>query len=443
MDKSAIIEKTLALGDTMNNCNKTIAKSNFTVVRLRIYSSITFLNSFSSGILTPVLSLLLIEKGLTLSNLSMVLGIYALTAVVLELPTGIAADVIGRKNVFCLSLAVSVVCFTIIFMCQGVIALVVGMIFYGINKALASGSFDALFIDWYLDTFGKENLPKITYRMSVLDTLGFSLGAITGGLLPLISKSLFPNSGIYGLNLWTKIFSTLVLIVISYAFIRETDSFKESSRKSVRQHILDSYSAVKSNRTLLFIFMSVLSTGFFLSALETYWQPHFKSLLSDNMIWLLGIIAFLYMGSGMLGNILSGKIIDKFKIGYKEMYLVLRVILALSLAILSMQTKIPLFLIAYSGTYLFFGMSYIPEGIIINGEIQNNMRASILSVYSFIFQFGALLGSFINSIIINYVTIPSLWMIAAGIILVTAITVYKKLIYDVSKAEFSEGTINK
>lgn len=427
----------------MNNYNNTNGKTGFSILRLRIYSFITFLNSFSRGILIPVLSLLLLEKGLTLSNLSIVLGIYALTAVVLELPTGIAADVIGRKNVFCLSLAVSVVCFTIIFMGQGFIALAVGMIFYGINKSLASGSFDALFIDWYLDTFGKENLPKITYRMSVLDTLGLSLGAVTGGVLPLISKNLFPQSGIYDLNLWAKILLTLILIVISYAFIKEADSFKASSKKSVRQHVLNSYFAVKSNKTLLFIFMSVLSTGFFLSAMETYWQPHFKSLLSDSMIWLLGIMAFLYMGAGMAGNILSGKIINKFKIGYKEMYLALRVILALCLAILSMQTKIPMFLIVYSGTYLFFGMSNLPEGIIINGEIQNDMRASILSVYSFIFQSGALLGSFINSIIINYVTIPSLWLISSGIILVTAITVYKKLIYDAPKTEFSESIINE
>jgi len=396
--------------------------------KLKTYSLISLLNSYSRGILLPILSLLLLEKGLSFSNLAVVLGIYALTVVILELPTGIAADILGRKKIFCLSLAVSVISFSIILYGSGIFILCIGMIFYGLSRALSSGSFDALFIDWYIDTFGKENIPKITTRISVLEALGLSLGAISGGFFPLLSKLLLPQLGMYDLNLIVKILLTIALVVLSMVFITENKSYKKAERVYIMQHIKNSSSIVANNKTLLFIFISVFSTGFFLSALETYWQPHFTSLLPNNrMIWILGVLAFLYLAAVMIGSIVSEKIINKYKFDYKKMYLILRLMLAFSLIFLAFQIKIPSFIALYTITYLLFGMANIPEGVIINGEVPNEIRASVLSVYSLVLQIGALTGSFINSIIINYISIPMLWLIAAVIILITLLIIFKKL----------------
>jgi len=145
------------------------------------------------------------------------------------------------------------------------------------------------------------------------------------------------------------------------------------------------------------------------------------------MIWLLGILAFLYLGAGMFGGILSEKIIDKLKFNNKKMYLLLRFALAVSIILMAIQTRIPSFIALYTITYLFFGMANIPESVIINGEIPNEIRASVLSTRSLIFQFGALSGSLINSIIIKYISIPTLWIIAASFILVTLLIIFKKL----------------
>lgn len=395
-------------------------------IKLKIYSLITLLNSYAHGILIPVLSLILLSKGITLSSLSLVLGLYALTVVFLELPTGIAADILGRKKIYCLSLLVSMISFTIVLFGHGMLILCIGMMFHGLSRALSSGSFDALFIDWYIDNFGKDKLHKITTRLSVLEALGLSLGAITGGIFPIISKNLLPMLGEYDLNLILKILLTLAAVVFSCIFITETSITKISERISVKKHIQNSSSFIMNNKKLLFIFISVFSTGFFLSALETYWQPHFKSLFTDNsMFWLLGILAFLYLGAGMLGSIASEKIMDKFKFDNLKLYLSLRLLLAVSIFLMAMQTNIPSFVTLYTISYLFFGMANIPEGVIINSEIPNDIRASVLSTYSLVFQVGALSGSFINSIIINYISIPKLWMIAAGIILATLLLIYK------------------
>uniref|UniRef100_UPI0028B1E316 MFS transporter n=1 Tax=Sedimentibacter sp. TaxID=1960295 RepID=UPI0028B1E316 len=162
------------------------------------------------------------------------------------------------------------------------------------------------------------------------------------------------------------------------------------------------------------------------------WQPHFISLMPDDsaMVFLC-VIAFLYLASAMAGNIISCKILSKYN--PKKIYLVLRVILAIILIITALQTNMILFILFYSLIYLFFGMANIPENVILNSEIPNSARASILSVNSLIVQIGMLLGSFVNSFIINYSTIPNIWIIAAVIILISVIIIYKKLLLEQTK----------
>ena len=400
-------------------------------MKIRVYSIIYFLNSYLSGLLVPVLSLLLIEKGATLSNISIILGLYALTVVILELPTGIMADIFGRKKTFCISLIISSISFLVILTGKGFYILCIGMMLYGLNRALSSGSFDALFIDYYIDSYGKEKLHNITTRLSVLEALGMSAGAISGGFLPKLSASYFPSLGIYDLNLILRIILSVIVVIISIIFIEETKTSEKHQQISIKQHFKNSSSFVMKNNTVICIFISVFATGFFLSSLETYWQPQFVSLLpSMDMRGLLGIMAFLYLAAATVGSIASNKIIKKTKFNYKKMYLALRLLLSLSLVLTALQTKIPSFIALYAGIYFIFGMASVPEGAILNGETPNEIRASVLSVYSFMIQIGGLTGSIIYSIIINYVSISSIWKIAGFIVFITVVITFKKFLAD-------------
>ncbi|WP_019227085.1 MFS transporter [Sedimentibacter sp. B4] len=401
-------------------------------MKIKIYSVLYFLNFYLSGLLIPVLSLLLIEKGATLSNLSIILGFYAFTVVLLELPTGIMADLFGRKKTFSLSLIISTIGFIIILFGKGFLFMCLGIMFYGISKALASGSFDALFIDYYIEHNGKDHLHNITTRLSVLEALGLSAGAVSGGFFPKISALYFPALGMYDLNLIVRIVLSLLVSCMSMIYIVETKKPEKTERISIKQHVINSSNLVMKNTTVICIFISVFATGIFLSSLETYWQPHFISLLpNDNMMGLLGVMAFLYLAAATVGSIASNKLIKKHKLNSKKLYLFMRLMMSLFLVATSLQTKIYPFIGFYSIIYMMFGMASVPEGAILNGEVPNEIRASVLSVYSFVFQIGGLSGSLIYSIIINYVSIPIIWTIAACIILVTVLITAKKFLSHV------------
>ncbi|HOW22026.1 MAG TPA: MFS transporter [Sedimentibacter sp.] len=400
-------------------------------MKLHIYSLIMFLNSYLTGLLTPVLSLALIDKGASLSNLSIILGLYALSVILLEVPSGVVADVFGRKRTFILSLTTFTVSFLLLLTNKGFIVLCIVMILYGFGRALGSGSFDALFIDYYIDNFGKDKLHNISTRLSVLDALGLSAGALSGGFFPDIADRFLNDPGPYDLNIIVRILLTLALIFISLFFVTEKKTEVENEHPSIKQHVKNSSAFIYKNTTIIFLFISVFSTGFFLSALETYWQPHFITLLPQaGSTGLLGLMAFLYLGAAMLGSLLSHKTISKFKFSLRKMYLALRAFIAFFLIMTALQKNIPLFIAFYSSIYFMFGMATIPEDVILNSETPNEIRASVLSVKSFTIQIGGLTGSLMYSILIKFLTIPSIWILAACIVLLTLLIIAKKFIAD-------------
>ena len=406
-------------------------------MKLHIYSLIMFLNSYLTGLLTPVLSLALMDKGASLSNLSVILGLYALSVILLELPSGIMADVFGRKKTFVSSLFIFTLSFVLLLKGSGLLILCMAMMLYGLAKALSSGSFDALFIDYYIDNFGKDKLHNITTRLSVLEALGLSAGALSGGFFPEISVKSFPSMGAYDLNIIVRIVLTVAVIILSILFISDIsdgDGTEKKQRISIKQHVKNSSDFVFKNNTVLCIFFAVFSTGFFLSALETYWQPHFLTLLPDaGNVRLLGLMAFLYLGAAVIGSIISNSSIKKYKFSLRKMFLIMRGCIALLLISTALQTSIPLFISFYALIYLAFGMATIPEGVILNSETPNEIRASVLSVKSFTMQIGGLSGSFLYSILIKFISIPSIWIFAAIIILITTALIAKKFIESEGK----------
>lgn len=396
-------------------------------MNIKICSLILTLNSFSGGILIPVMTLLLLSKGLSLSQVTLLLGLYSLIVIVLEVPTGVASDLLGRKKVFVFSLCSLLVTLFIMFVFDNIIMLSLAFIFYGISRALSSGSLDALYIDWHSEIYGKEKLPRAMTNLSIIETIGLAFGAIIGGFLPSLSQRYFTIGGTYDLNLIVKLVLTSIVIILSILFVKEYDLVKESKKVSIKKHVQTTILIVKGNKILLLIFVSVFSTGFFLFLLETYWQPHLVSLIpSDGMLWILGIVSCLYFLSAIMGNLLSEKLTIKYKLSPIKLYKISRILLAFTIIIMAMQNNYLSFIAFYALTYLSFGVSNIPEGVIINSITPSENRSSILSFNSLIVQLGCLAASFISSFLIKYISISLIWIVGAiGVILAIAIFIFK------------------
>lgn len=387
----------------------------------KMQQAIITINSFSMGILLPVFNLVLLEKGSNLQTLPLLLAIYSTTVLCLELPSGICADIYGRKAVYLLSCGFLFISSCLMFAANNMVWLIFTITFFGLGRAFSSGSLDALFIDYALALHGEDCLAKVTSRIAVLDGAGLAVGCIVGGFISNLA-------GNYLVNIILRAVLTVMLFIMCLVFIKEQPIHAREKHTSLIDHIRKGKQVLFSTPKFGFIFMGIFFTGFLLCAIETYWQPAFMQLPTmQNSTWVLGFIAFLGFLAVAFGNIIVQKLLDKYSRSWWNVYNICRIIFAICILVFAFQKKNTGFVLWYAGVYLLLGASNVAESTLINKLTPNNMRASVLSLSSLTAQIGALCASVFSSIMILRLEFSGIWIIAGGLlggyaIIMTAIT---------------------
>lgn len=382
----------------------------------RKFAALFLLQAFQTGIIAPVISLFFLSKGIQINQLAIVMGLLAGTVLILEVPTGVLADLFGRKKTFLLSVLFSSFSIVVFIFAKNIYHIGIGIVLYGISRALSSGSLEALFIDRVLLAEGKDGLPAASARLNIFESLGLTAGAAIGGFLPTLCRNIPFFSTPYDLNLILRLSVTLVIGILTKVFVVDVIMPREetSGWRLLKNHLRLSAELLKKEKKLILLFLSVFSSGFFLFSLETYWQPQFLKILPDeSYLWVLGIVSFSYFASALAGTLISKKILKSKKINANVLYPIGRLLLTFSLAILALQAHIPGFIVFFALIYLFLGISNIPESVLMNELIPSPYRASILSFNSLILQIGALGASFFSARFLLKGQISSLWIVSS------------------------------
>ena len=144
----------------------------------RRYLTAFGLAGLGKGLLLPVLSLLLLSRGLDQSTLALATGVFALTVVLLELPSGMASDRWGRRRVYLIAHTIGAVGDLVLaFTGQAFL----GMMLMGAATAFESGSLSSLFFQRWMDARGKDTLPRAASWMNLMETGALAVGALAGG----------------------------------------------------------------------------------------------------------------------------------------------------------------------------------------------------------------------------------------------------------------------
>lgn len=387
----------------------------------KIQQVIIAINSFSMGILIPVFNLALLERGSSLQTLPLLLAIYSTTVLCLELPSGIYADIYGRKTAFLLSCGFLLISFTLLIAANNILWLIFVTIFFGLGRAFSSGSLDALFIDQALELNGESCIAKVTSRMAVLDGAGLAAGGIAGGIIA-------GFTGTYSANIILRMIFTIMLFVLCLVFIKEQPMNDGKSHISLIKHIRQGKQVIFSTPKFGLLFIGVFFVGFLLCAVETYWQPAFMNITTlRNGTWMLGVITFLGFIAAAFGNTIAQKLLDKYGSSQWNVYNLSRIILGVCILVFAFQKSSVGFVTWYTGIYLLLGAGNVAESTLINKLTPNHMRASVLSLNSLVVQIGALCASVFSSLMIFRIQFAGIWIITGGLlggyaILVTVIT---------------------
>lgn len=400
----------------------------------KTYLLLLLLNWFSIGLIVPVLSLIFIDKGCTLPQIAILIGFSAFTVILLELPSGILSDLLGRKKVFMLSCAMNVIASIAMLCLSGFALLIPAVIIMGAGRAFSTGSVDAMLIDDTLARKGSQSLSHATTAIALTETIGISAGAIIGGFLPDITKNI--NAlGTFDLNLILRCILYAVILIITFAYIKENHKHADE-RIGIKEHLLTGFKFIKSSPTVILLAISMLMSGLFIAPVESYWQPVYTSLLpSGNLFFTIGLISFGCFAFAALGSIVAKRFMRPRIKSLSFKYTLARITLFSVFIIFSLQKTVIGFGGMFMLVYFLFAGSNVIDSTMLNMQIPSKLRSSMLSFVSLIFQGGCLLSPLFSTFAVTRVGIEGLWLYLGIALLIGVVIIGVGLYRAERKAE--------
>ena len=373
---------------------------------------LTFLNWFGAGLFTPVLALMLLERGCTLETLPLVMACYSAVVILCEVPSGVFADMAGRKRTFLLSCSLYGAALVCIFFAHSVWGLIPGFLLYGAARAFSSGTLDALFVEAALRQGGPDALSTVTAQLSLWQTLGLTAGAIVGGLLPGWQG--------YSFHLLARLGLLAAVALLCALLVHEAREEGRAARTSLRAYLAQGVDIVRRNRALSGLLLGFLSGGVLLGLIEIYWQPTYVAMATPAERPLLGAVSAAGFLVCTLGNLAIRRI--SRLAGEREwgVYLLLRVALTALVGFFALQSRVPAFVAGYLGIYLVVGGSDVMEQTLLNRMVPDAQRAGFLSMASLFAQLGGLGAGCAAGLSINTLGVPGLLLCGGAVVLLCA-----------------------
>ncbi len=344
---------------------------------------ILFLKAFLLGTVAPIFILVLTTHGATVQTVSLFVGLSSLITLLFEFPSGVFADLFGRKRSFVLAVVLQMATYALLLWFRSALALAIGMILYGLSRAFVSGSIEALVID---EADGKAALVKVTSKLNVLESAGLAIGALGSGVL----ATLAPH---YAANILLGLAGYGVVLLLTQLTVTESPHIDRSpsEKPRLKEHLQKSFSFVWESKIARMLFVLTAVTSFAMVTVETFWQPAFRAFSSNTLLF--GVVGFLGFGGVVVGSKLAETLLTRLPQRGVFLFLISKALMGICLSVLfAMVLQLP-FILVYVLWYIFLGSNGVAEQTLLNHEAPAKQRASILSLLSFVFRIGSLIAS--------------------------------------------------
>lgn len=354
------------------------------------YPVIYFFVNFINGLTIPIIVIYYRYVGLNLFQIGLVSTIFELSIFILEIPTGFIADKFGRRFSILLSFLSFSVSGILYFLIRNIIGIMCASIMQGIGYTFISGSLQA----WAIDTL-KQNGDDSYIKSTIVSgtqsrRIGSLLGSVVGGYL-----------GIKNINiLWYfYIFLGFAAMVYSYIFVREKrEKFLNNETKFSIKNLLylDEISKVFIEKdkiifiTAILLFIISAIYEFSLSPVDEYWTVLFSEDLKINT-FIIGLIAAI---SNIILIVSVAPIVNYLNKRLKDItaFLVVTILIICSLVLLASVKMVLISILVFILFRLFTGVYEPIMEYYLNGLLNDQYRATMLSVYSMAGSIGEILS---------------------------------------------------
>lgn len=321
----------------------------------------------------PTIVLFFQENGLDLFDIMLLQAIYSVTIALLEIPSGYAADVFGRKNSMIIGTFFGLIGMLVYAFSFGFWGFLPAALCMGIGQSFVSGSDTALMYDSLLELKREKDFIKLEGRTISMGNFAEAIAFIIGGFLAEITlrTPFYYQIGIAFIGFLTA-------LLLTEPKVHKLSDGKTKPWKNIKNIIRF---ALKENKTLRYFILYSSIIGAATLTMAWFVQPYYK-LLDINVVY-FGIIGAILNIAVAIPSFYAHIIEEKIK----TKYLLIFFLISLSICYFLVSQYITLWSLAF---LLIF---YIVRGVAtpvlrdyMNRHTPSEMRATIMSLRSFIIR---------------------------------------------------------
>lgn len=338
---------------------------------VRIYPISSLFYCLSLGILAPLQIIYYRHIGITVFQIGFLSSVLEISILLFELPTGFAADKLGRKFSVCSSF----VCLSasgIIFMFfKSIPGLTIATFIQGFGFTLMSGAFQAWGVDKLIENNAAEYTDSLITDVTRFQKTGYLIGSVLGGFL-----------GVELMNfIWCfYILLNIMCLVIVLIFMKEVKK-KPMLIKKDKNSLFKGISFIPAAVKFIIILGIIsLLNEFSQSPIDEYWTVYF----TENLRIATAAIGIIIAANSLM-IILFIKPINNFMSNHFSKIASMKIILSAAAAssVFMIISRNPVSIVIFYTVFrLSLGIYFPSYDSYLNSLIHGSHRATLLSLSS-------------------------------------------------------------
>jgi MFS family permease len=392
----------------------------------RRYLTLIALRWVPTGLLIPIGVLLMLQRGLSLTEIGLAASVQGFVVLALELPTGGLADSLGRRPVLIIAGVIATLSLGMFYVADSVATFAIAWFLQGVYRALDSGPLDA----WYVDaTLAADPDARIESGLGAGNSI-LSVAIAAGALLASGLVALDPIDAIDPLELPLLVALAMTVIQAGATVVLMTEARPArgvravaSSIGAVPRVVGDGFRLLRSSRVLLALVLVEVFWGFAMVTFERLFPVRLADVVgdTDGAAALLGPVSSAAWFVSAAGAASIAAVSRRF--GIARSAALLRILQGVAIVGLGVLAG-PLGAVsAYLACYLTHGASNPLHMALLHRQVEGPYRTTILSMNSMVSQPAGAVGAIMLAALADGASLSTA-MVVGGIICALAAPLY-------------------
>lgn len=386
---------------------------------IHLFLLLSFLSELSVALLMGTYVMFLLGHGLTLLQINLINLAFHTTLFLCEVPTGVIADVWGRKVSYMLSCILAAAGLFLYGFSTTLFGFVLAEVITALGRTCASGAFEAWMVDRLKHFEYNESLQEVFVRERQINQATLIVGAMMGAVLADIDPTLpwYLSSAVMLVN------GGVTWFVMKEEYWTQQVVTLEDITQRLRTVLQGSWGFINSNAAIRFLFAMGLVQCFAVQAPNMQWQPYFAQFLKEKFSF--GILFAGMSLSVMVGALICGRL--QRLLPHPVLALgASQVIIALGIGVAGYCTSFAWALIPFLIHEMGRGLFHPIKQAYLNESLPSEARATLLSFESLAFHAGGMLGLVMTGVMAEYGSMHLAWIFSGSTLFLATLFLVKK-----------------